>query len=70
MRNTRSAKVSADLAEMVAAIVRAHKGLSVADVVDPILRPVIVRRFLALPETDRRYAEERIARITTIAATA
>lgn len=59
---TRTIRIRADLAEMLAAVIRHGSDRSHA-LLDPIIRPHVESLFRRLPETDRRYAEERIARL-------
>lgn len=65
MTKPRLMRVKVDIAEKVAALVRYGKSECVSDLVDPILRNPIEKMFATLPEADRLYALERIARLTT-----
>lgn len=64
MLATRTIRIRADLAEMLAALTR-HDAVRSHALLDPILRPHVESLFRRLPDTDRRYAEERIARISS-----
>jgi hypothetical protein len=56
---TRHLRVAADLAKMLGEIAWFQR-VSVAEIVDPLLRKVIERRFNALPPDVRARAEARI----------
>lgn len=60
MTACRLIRVPADLAEMIAAIVRHGQAENVPELVDPILRRPVERLFDKLPEVDKQYAISRI----------
>jgi len=65
MTATKTIRISADLAEMLAAIGR-HNSARPHRLLDPLIRERIESMFSALPETDRKYTKSRIARLKAV----
>lgn len=64
MQTTLMVRVPADLAVKLGAIAKSDATVTVAEIVDPLLRAKVEKLFDRLPATDREYALARIARLT------
>lgn len=58
-RSTKLVRVAPDLAHKLSAIVMSIENGRIAEVIDPLIRPEIERRYAALPAHVRKTAESR-----------